>query len=121
MTRKKFGMADNVLQWEGTVYYVYDCLLEGYQIDGLWLRGIVSQDQGTKQLQGLVRFSLIALPALLIFAVIGGYWIAGRALRPVARITQAAAQIGQGRIWRGASAWETAQMSFISSPGCWTT
>lgn len=80
-----------------TVYYVYDRLLFGYGIDGLWLRGMVSRNQGTQQLQWLVRLSIIALPALLLLAVIGGYWIAGRALKPIHQITQTAARISQGQ------------------------
>ena len=52
--------------WNRTVYYVYDRLLSGYGIDGLWLRGMVSRNQGTQQLQWLVRLSVIALPALLL-------------------------------------------------------
>lgn len=81
----------------GTVYYVYDRLLSGYGVDGLWLRGMVSRDQGTQQLQWLVQFSIIALPALLFLAVIGGYWIAARALKPIHQITQTAARISQGQ------------------------
>ncbi len=80
-----------------TVYYVYDRLLSGYGVDGLWLRGMVSRDQGTQQLQWLVRLSIIALPALLLLAVIGGYWIAGKALKPIHQITQTAARISQGQ------------------------
>ena len=83
--------------WNRAVYYVYDRLLSGYGIDGLWLRGMVSRDQGTQQLQWLVRLSMIALPALLLLAVIGGYWIAGRALKPIHQITQTAARISQGQ------------------------
>ena len=83
--------------WNRAVYYVYDRLLSGYGVDGLWLRGMVSRDQGTQQLQWLVRLSMIALPALLLLAVIGGYWIAGRALKPIHQITQTAARISQGQ------------------------
>ena len=72
-------------------------MLSGYGIDGLWLRGMVSRNQGTQQLQWLVRLSVIALPALLLLAVIGGYWIAGRALKPIHQITQTAARISQGQ------------------------
>lgn len=85
------------VKWNRTVYYVYDRLLSGYGIDGLWLRGIVSGNQGTQQLQWLVRLSVIALPALLLLAVIGGCWIAGRALKPIHQITQTAARISQGQ------------------------
>ncbi len=83
--------------WNGTVYYVYDRLLSGYGVDGLWLRGMVSRDQGTQQLQWLVRLSIIALPSLFLLAVIGGYWIAARALKPIQQITQTAARISQGQ------------------------
>lgn len=92
--------SDGIVQkvtWNRTAYYIYDRLLSGYGVDGLWLRGIVSHSQGTQQLQWLVRLSLIILPALFALAVIGGYWIAGKALRPVHQITQAAAQISQGQ------------------------
>ena len=58
---------------------------------------MVSKDQGTQQLQWLVRLSIIALPALLLLAVTGGYWIAGRALKPIHQITQTAARISQGQ------------------------
>ncbi|NBJ91674.1 HAMP domain-containing protein [bacterium 1xD42-62] len=85
------------ITWDRNAYYVYDRLLSGYGIDGLWLRGMVSQNQGTRQLQWLVRLSMIALPGLFVVAVIGGYWIAGRTLRPVHQITRAAAQISQGQ------------------------
>ena len=36
---------------------------------------------------------LIGIPALVAFAIIGGYWISGRALAPVDQITRAAQQI----------------------------
>ena len=58
---------------------------------------MVSRNQGTQQLQWLVRLSIIALPALLLLAVTGGYWIAGRALKPIHQITQTAARISQGQ------------------------
>ena len=91
---------DGVVQkitWNGTDYYVYDHLLSGYGVQGLWLRGVVPQEDGAWELHWLVRLSLIALPALLVLAVIGGYFIAGRALRPVQKITRAAARISQGQ------------------------
>ncbi len=82
---------------DGTTYYVFDCRLESDGTEELWLRGMVSENQGTGQLNSIIRISAIALPALLLLAVIGGYWIAGRALRPVEKITEAASQISRGR------------------------
>lgn len=90
------GMIHKVT-WNKKAYYVYDRLLSGYGVDGLWLRGMVSRDQGTQQLQWLIHLSMVVLPALLILAVIGGYWIAGRALKPIQKITQTAARISQGQ------------------------
>ena len=81
----------------GIVYYVFDCKLSADGTEELWLRGLVSENQGTQQLTSIIRISAVALPSLLLLAVIGGYWIAGRALRPVQKITEAASQISQGR------------------------
>lgn len=85
------------IEAEGMKYYVFDCALTYEGTEGLWLRGIVSEDQGTQQLASIVRISSIALPALLILAVIGGYWIATRALKPVRKIAESAAQISHGK------------------------
>ncbi len=85
------------IEAEGMKYYVFDCALTYEGTEGLWLRGIVSEDQGTQQLASIVRISSFALPALLILAVIGGYWIAARALKPVHKIAESAAQISQGK------------------------
>ena len=37
--------------------------------------------------------SLVALPVAALLSLLGGYWVAGRALRPVRRLTEAAARI----------------------------
>lgn len=84
------------LKLDGVTYYVYDRLLDVAGTQGLWLRGIVSENQGTQQLTSIIRLSLVILPALFVLAVIGGYWIAGRMLKPLEKITEAAVQIGQG-------------------------
>lgn len=81
----------------GVTYYIFDCALSAKGTEGLWLRGIVSEHQGTQQLHSLVRLSVAVLPVLLLLAIVGGYWIAARALKPVHQITEAAAQIHEGR------------------------
>lgn len=80
----------------GTLYYVYDKELTRDGLEGLWLRGIVSETQGEAQLSSIAGISLILLPALAILAVVGGYMVAGRALKPIQKISAAAAQIRQG-------------------------
>ena len=47
-------------------------------------------------LGGLLSTLVLAGPAVLLFAAAGGYLLAGRALRPVATITDLAARIGAG-------------------------
>lgn len=94
------AFSDGVVQTvsvEGVTYYLYDRALELEGLEGLWLRGVVSEKQGAAQLNSVARMSLIFLPLLVAAAILGGYLIAGRALRPVQRIEQAAKEISQGR------------------------
>ncbi|MCD8089079.1 MAG: HAMP domain-containing histidine kinase [Clostridiales bacterium] len=78
------------------LYYVYDKKLTLSGLEGLWLRGVVSETQGEVQLSAVARMSLILLPVLVLLAIAGGYIIAGRTLRPIDRISAAAARISQG-------------------------
>ncbi len=81
----------------GTIYYLFDRQLTADGLDGLWLRGVVSEEQGTYQLSSVVNISLILLPLLVILAVLGGYLIARKALQPIKQITIAASTISHGR------------------------
>ncbi len=47
------------------------------------------------QIQRLIGVLLLAMPATLLVALIGGYWLASRAMRPVQRITQTARTISE--------------------------
>jgi heavy metal sensor kinase len=42
-----------------------------------------------------LRLLVISIPLILLFAAGGGYWLAGRALNPIDRITRTAADIGE--------------------------
>ena len=81
----------------GTTYFIYDRLLSVEVPGGLWLCGSVSVHQEDDKLTSVAGLSLVAMPLLLVLAVLGGYWIAGRTLRPIQTITAAAAEIGSGR------------------------
>ncbi|MCD8217346.1 MAG: HAMP domain-containing histidine kinase [Clostridiales bacterium] len=81
---------------DGTLYYVFDRKLEREGLEDLWLRGIVSEMQGETELSAISRTSLILLPSLLLLAIIGGYLIARRALKPIQHISETASQIRQG-------------------------
>lgn len=79
---------------DGTIYYLFDRKLTAEGLEGLWLRGVVSEEQGAAQMSEIVRLSLILMPALVIAASIGGYLIARRMLRPIQEISDTARQIG---------------------------
>ncbi len=81
---------------KNTLYYIFDCQLTAEGLDSLWLRGVVSEKQGEIQMQSIYTVSLILLPALVLLAIIGGYFIAGRMLRPIHQMTEIASQISQG-------------------------
>ncbi|MCD7776002.1 MAG: HAMP domain-containing histidine kinase [Firmicutes bacterium] len=96
---RELEFADSQIQSvtvDGTLYYIFDRQLEDSGLEGLWLRGVVSEEQGRVQLNDISRLSLILLPMLVIAAAVGGYLIARRALRPIAQISEAASFINQG-------------------------
>jgi signal transduction histidine kinase len=80
----------------GTLYYIFDRELSDQEIPGLWLRGVVAETQGAAQLQNISKLSLIVLPLVVLLAVVGGFVIASRALRPIRQIEQAANRISHG-------------------------
>lgn len=79
----------------GTVYYIFDRKLTSEGLDGLWLRGVVSEARGTLQMSSITRLSLILLPVMVLLASVGGYLLAGRMLRPIKKISETARQIGR--------------------------
>lgn len=81
----------------GVTYYIYDRQLTLDGLEGLWLRGTVSEKQGSAQLSSIVGLSLYVLPVLVALAVLGGYIIAGRTLKPIRKIEEAAAQISHDK------------------------
>lgn len=78
---------------DGVLYYLYDRKLAGEGLEGLWLRGIVPETQGNVQLGALSKIVLAILPLLVLAAIIGGYLIAGRLLRPIRKVSSAAEEI----------------------------
>ncbi len=81
---------------DGILYYIFDRKLEKEGLEGLWLRGVVSELQGAAQMSDIIRISLILLPVLVFFAIIGGNLIAKRTLRPIQEIAATASRIGDG-------------------------
>lgn len=80
----------------GVTYYIFDRSLTQEGLEGLWLRGVVAETQGKEEMSSILRLSLILLPILVLYAIIGGYLIAGRTLKPIKQILETASQIGKG-------------------------
>lgn len=85
------------LQMAGETYYLYDRIMTKDGLRGLCLRGIVSRSQGSVQHNSIVSISLALMSLLVVLAVLVGYMIAGRALRPVKEIGDAAKAICKGK------------------------
>lgn len=83
------------LKVDGTIYYIFDRKLISEGLEGLWLRGVVSETQGAVQMSAITHISLIILPLLVLLAVIGGYLLAGKTLKPIRKISDTATQIGK--------------------------
>ncbi len=101
IAREVQGMAfrDSVVQKKtvrGTLYYIFDRKLQYPGLEDLWLRGVVSEHQGQVQLQEITALALVALPTLMLLAILGGYFLAGRVLRPVGALSAAADRIRKG-------------------------
>ncbi len=79
-----------------TLYYIFDRQLTREGLEGLWLRGVVSETQGEVQLVAIFNTFLFVIPALVLITIIGGYLFAGRMLRPIRKISDSALQISQG-------------------------
>lgn len=59
------------LKVEGVLYYIFDRELEGEGLGGLWLRGVVSEEQTRAEMSSITQ----AFPgAYAGFADIGGHW-----------------------------------------------
>lgn len=77
-------------------YYIYDVSVKGEDLDGLWLRGITGESEGISLLARVIRFMALFLPALAAVAVIGGYLISRKALKPLDDICDQAGSINSG-------------------------
>ena len=67
----------------GVVWYSFDRELTTKGLEGFWLRGTVSSEQGNLQLSSVVRLSLYLNAAVDAARSFGGYLIAGRFLSPI--------------------------------------
>ena len=80
----------------GNEWFVYDSLLSLEDGSMLWLRCVQSADASQGLLSNRSRMALLIIPALILLAGVGGYFIAQRAFYPVTRIVRTAESIADG-------------------------
>lgn len=85
-----------VKEKKGILYYVYDRKLTAKGLESLWLRGVVSEQQGLEHILQVTRLSLQILPLLVLVSAIGGYFLTKKMLKPIQEISNSAAKIGTG-------------------------
>ena len=77
-------------------FYVYDVKL--VRSDGsVWLRGVIENKVTGGVMKAVVAVAWSVLPVLLALSVIGGYFIARQALKPIKNLTEAANAISDGQ------------------------
>ena len=77
----------------GEDYLIYDLSVIDKKRE-IRLRGIVSKSTGAIETASLYDSVLISIPLLFILAAAGGYFFAGRSLRPIRTISRTAEEIG---------------------------
>jgi len=80
---------------KGEKYYIYEKKLSGENLEGLWLRGFVSEKESTNILYNVARIFVWFIPVLAAAALIGGYAITRRSFLPVEKINNTAMDISQ--------------------------
>lgn len=79
----------------GEEYLVLDQLAD--DPDGaVWFRGVTNAENTNDSIGVVARLGIILLPVLVGLTLLGGWFIASRAMRPVRRIAEAADAIGDG-------------------------
>ncbi len=93
-------LADGIIQKREvnrTMFYIYDRALTDPGTEGLYLRGVVSEEQGKTQITSIVRFALIFIPLFVTLAIFGGYLFAERALEPISKLAETTEEITRSK------------------------
>lgn len=80
---------------DGKRYYIYDRRLTNKGVENMWIRGIVSHEKADAPISDVAKRSMIALVALVILGIGGGYIIAMKSLKPIKDIEEVARDISQ--------------------------
>ncbi len=95
-SRINFSKQVKKINYQGINYYIYDTEVEDMKLHGVWLRGIT---KGDDKLEGIIKISHMALwilPILVVLALLSGYIMARKALKPIENIRESALKISSG-------------------------
>lgn len=84
------------LTYNNEKYFFLNKALSGNYLDGLILQGVINENANKTVLTRITNLSLIVLPVLALFAIVGGYFLAGRLLKPIRKIINSAESISDG-------------------------
>ncbi len=84
-----------IVSTEDDEYYVMDLWRPFDWENGVWVRGLMEVPQDQMMLKNLITVIGIAMPAFILIATIGGYWIAKRAFKPLEDIISTAKSINE--------------------------
>lgn len=79
--------------YKGEKYYIYEKKLSGDNLDGLWLRGFISENESNHILYTVARMFLLIVPFFAVAALVGGYAITRRSFLPIEKISNAVTEI----------------------------
>lgn len=77
-------------------YYIYDRKIVGKNKEGLWIRGMVSLVQEEKQLMDITKVTAVFLPLIIIIAILVGFMISNRIIRPIKKMEALTSNISKG-------------------------
>ena len=81
---------------KGQTYFIYEKKLTGKNLDGLWLRGIISEEEATYMIDSIWGIEKWFLLLLSVITLLGGFAITTRAFLPVEKISIATNRIMSG-------------------------
>lgn len=95
----RLSLGANPGRTSGSEYIIVTTTLQRWRNQSVYLHLGSPVDPGN-QLHGLLTTLILAGVGLLALALLGGYWLADRAMRPVKSITQTARQISESDLTR---------------------
>lgn len=85
-----------IVSTEDEDYYVMDLWRASGWENGVWVRGIMEVPESMTMVENLLLMVAVAMPVVILFSTIGGFWIARKAFRPLEEIIVTTGSINEG-------------------------